>query len=325
VGIWLIFAGLWCIFSMQDFARLPRAYPPYLTGIEMELTNLTCKDCQTPNLRHARTCRACGESLGAVNVNIVSDIYFQEGLKKRYAAVLKEVSKRDKLAEVQRLEEAVEQKGQAVINMPLEILFKVVNESDAYLSYQRGVEQGKIYARAFNEEIFQCVIEGVLYGVSGKDVVYAALSLDDNGVSFYGDVSVVLKTQQIARRTTVFEKDTFPLYNELIESGWKPNKIIPSGHCGTWRERAVVVLIKHSIAVAEMKSLPDFARLILKSDDKDYDDDFIELHIWGNITKLNLEKVTLHKKASINRYDTLQFRILQNNLQKQSTTIAAGK
>lgn len=293
----------------------------------MELTNLTCKveDCQTPNLRHARTCVGCGESLGPVNVNIVSDIYFQEGLKKRYAAVLEEVSKRDKLAEVQQLEEAVEQKGQAVINMRLEVLFKVVNENEAYLSYQRGVEQGKVHARAFNEEISQCVIEGVLYGVSGKDVVYAALSLDDNGVNFYGDVSVVLKTQQIARRTTVFEKDTFPLYNELIESGWKPNKIIPSGHCGTWTERAVVVLIKHSIAVAEMKSLPDFARLILKSDDKDYYDDFIELHIWGNITKLNIEKVTLHKKASINRYNKLQFRNLQNNLQKQSTTIAAGK
>ncbi len=55
----------------------------------MKLTTLICpdSDCGAENERNADICRGCGSALGFVNVNLLSDPYFQEGLEERYRSV----------------------------------------------------------------------------------------------------------------------------------------------------------------------------------------------------------------------------------------------
>ena len=63
----------------------------------MELTKITCNSCGAANNRNAIDCAACGDSLGPVNVNLLRDDYFQDGLRKRYEEVLGAVDKTGKM------------------------------------------------------------------------------------------------------------------------------------------------------------------------------------------------------------------------------------
>ncbi len=277
----------------------------------MKLSKLICPDpdCQAENERNADICRECGHSLGFVNVNLLSDPYFQTGLAERYKVVMAGVQ----VAEVQRFEAVIDQEGKAVINMSSELLYLMVNENENYLSYQRGVEQGKIIKRTFQHDRFQCIVESAFYGFDGRNLVYAALSLDDNGVSSYGNVSVVLKTRNIEKRSTFFERDTFLLFDDLVEKGWKVKEIIPAGHCGTWNERDKIAAIKHGAEIQEGHQTADFVAIIMKNGDEKTCDEFIELHIFNTVTPKNFEKITFQKKLT-RSFDRLQFKILKSKL-----------
>ena len=275
----------------------------------MKLSKLICPECQAENERNADACRECGHSLGFVNVNLLSDPYFQEGLEERYHAAIANLPG----TEVQRFAEIIDREGQAVINMSFEVLRLLVNENEDYLSYQRGVEQGKIVKRTFQHDRFQCIVESAFYGFDGRNLVYAALSLDDNGVSAYGDVSVVLRKKNIEKRTTFFERDTFLLFDDLTEKGWKLKDIIPAGHCGTWRERTKIAAIKHGDQVKAGHQTADFAAMILKNGDERTDDEFIELHIFNKVGPTNFERITFQKKLTT-PFERQQFKILKSKL-----------
>ncbi|MEO6758277.1 MAG: hypothetical protein ABIO24_02405 [Saprospiraceae bacterium] len=247
--------------------------------------------------------------MGFINVNLLSDPYFQDGLNARYEAIINLAQN----PEIQRFEAIINQEGKAVINMSNEVLRLMVIENADYLSYQRGVEQGKIIKRDFQHDRFQCMVESAFYGFDGRNIVYAALSLDDNGVNYYGDLSVVLKTKSIEKRTTFFERDTFLVYKELTAMGWRLDEDLPAGYCGTWPERHKTAVIKHGAAIQASQEIADFAALILKNGDDRTNDEFIELHIFNTIVPNNFEKVTFQKKL-VRSFDQLQFEILKSKL-----------
>lgn len=277
----------------------------------MKLTPLICPkpDCEAENERNASVCESCGNSLGFVNVNILSDPYFQEGLEKRYDTTKATLSD----SEVQRFEEVIVREGKAVINMNYGLVQEIVNKNKAYISYQRGVEKGFVSKKEFAKDRFRCAAEAAFYGIDGRNIVYAALALDDVGVASYGDVSVVLRTKRIESRTTFFEKDTLVLFSELVRKGWFVDEIIPSGHCGTWNERSKMAVIKHGAEVEPSHQIADLAALILKSDGSGTNDAFIELHIFNAVKPAAFEKVVFYKKPT-RTYDQLQFKLFKSKL-----------
>ncbi len=277
----------------------------------MKLTPLICPkpDCEAENERNASACESCGNSLGFVNVNILSDPYFQEGLEKRYNTTKAALSD----SEVQRFEEIIVGEGKAVINMDYGLVQELVNKNKAYISYQRGVEQGKLKKKEFEKDRFRCMAEANFYGIDGRNIVYAALALDDVGVASYGDLSVVLRTKRIENRTTFFEKDTLYFFRELTRKGWLVEEMIPAGYCGTWNERSKIAVIKHGAQVEPSHQIADLAALILKSNGDGTNDEFIELHIFNAVKPAAFEKVVFYKK-SVKTYNQIQFKIFKSEL-----------
>ncbi|MEZ4966623.1 MAG: hypothetical protein R2791_15380 [Saprospiraceae bacterium] len=286
----------------------------------MELSKIPCRFCHVINLRNAEICKACGESLGPVNVNILSDPYFKEGLLDRLKGVMSEIQRNGKQTEADDFEVEIASEGQAVINMDMKFLFKLVNENEEYLSYQRAVEQHKRTIMSFQNDLRRCVVETSFYGFTGKNLVYAALSVDNNGVRSYGDVSVALITAQISQRTTVFEKNTYPLYDELTGSGWRAGTIMPSGYSGVWEDKAVVALIKHGLQIATAKNKLNIAQVILHSDGKRHHDEFIELHIYNRVTSHTFAKVTFHKRPR-SLFDNEQLQVFLDVLENQDVEL----
>ncbi len=299
----------------------PFVFNPRLSN--MKLLTLKCKisRCQTENLRNASHCKKCGNSLGFVTVNLLSDPYFQDGLEARYRAVIAELGANGTADEVKRFEKCVLENGKAVINMDSKLLFKIVNENEDYLSYQRAVEQGKRVKADFENDQNRCVVESAFYGYDGRNIVYAALSLDEKGLESYGDVSVVLRTEDIEARSTIFETNTYFLFDELVANGWRVRELMPPGHCGTWNERVQIASIKHSAQIRENQGVADFAALILRSDGDRKNDVLLELHIFNQIGPYQFEKVNIEKKTA-SKFKLVESKVLKLKLADLGVTIS---
>lgn len=286
----------------------------------MVLTKINCPSCGAENKRNIDSCSECGHSLGFVNVNLLSDPYFQNGLEDRYQVTRQTVNDAGKLSEVEAFEKAVLAEAKGVINMSHELLFLLVNQNEDYLSYQRAVEQGKRAKAEFQNDRDRCIVESAFYGYDGRNLVYAALTLNEKGLSSYGDVAVLLRTQNIRLRTAVFEKNTYVLFDELVESGWRVRKTIPPGHCGTWNERGKIAVVKHGLEIATSNSSPDFATLILSSEGDRGTDEFIELHIFNKVNYSNFEQIIFEKKPKT-AFGKIQLEILKSKMKDKSIAL----
>lgn len=289
----------------------------------MKLSNLKCTvpRCQAENLRNAAICKKCGSSLGFVTVNLLSDPYFQEGLDARYEALSAGFEAIGNADHVKRFENSVWTEGKAVINMDSRLLFNIVNENEDYLSYQRAVEQGKRAKADFENDQNRCVVESAFYGYDGRNIVYAALALDEKGLESYGNVSVVLRTEDIEARTTVFETNTYFLFDELVAKGWRVRELMPAGYCGTWNDRAKIAAIKHGAQIGENQGVADFAALILRSDGDRKNDVLLELHIFNQVSPYQFEKVNMELKTA-SKFKRVESKLLKLKLADLGATVS---
>ena len=134
----------------------------------------------------------------------------------------------------------------------------------------------------------------------GGDIVFAALSLDDDGLASYGDVSVVLSVPLVKKRISVFEKNSFVLYDELTrEKGWEPVDFPPpTGHFGIWESRHQLAVAKCHTQLDGNEKDEDFCPILLHSTNDQSKDEFIELHIFDKITYFNFQKVKFQAKLT---------------------------
>ncbi len=286
----------------------------------MNLSPLLCPNCGELNQRNANICEYCSHSMGFVNVNIYSDAYFRDGLDDRYQSEVVAATTIGELDELTAFEQAINNQGLAIINMDIDLLHILVNDKQDYLPYRTAVEQGKRGKATFLNDKDRCVVETAFYGIDGGKIVYAALSLDDNGLLNYGKTTVILKTKSIAQRTTVFERNTFYLFDDFMASGWKVLGPIPSGHSGIWEDRSKVTVCKHGVAYIASNPKPDLATFVLKTGTDRSDDEFIEFHIFNKLNRLAFEKIVIHE-APKKQFQQLQLDILKEESAKIGITI----
>jgi len=130
-----------------------------------------------------------------------------------------------------------------------------------------------------------------------KSYHFGALSLEERGLPSYGAVTIVCKEKMIDRRATTFEMNSckFMLVhkiNPLID-------VIPDGVRSTWRDRGKLCLAK---LVAELVGVPNeksaFQAILLKAGKNTADDDFVEVHIFDQLSVRALERVYIaHSKS----------------------------
>jgi hypothetical protein len=279
----------------------------------MDLSPIACPRCQEDNLRNADNCKRCGESIGFVNVNLYSDRYFLNEIDNRFLNVMSISG--DKRSELTSFEELINVNGKALINLNFKMLCLLILEKEDYLPYRMAVEKGKRVKASFLNDKDRCVVEASFYGIDGGKIVYAVLSLDDNGLTNYGKTTIILKTKTIEHRTSVFERNTYHLFDELKKNGWNIRGPIPPGHSCTWEYRGKLAVCKHGMEIVSGNSAPNFEKLLVKSGTDRGEDEFIELHIFNSLNYLAVEQITIHKQVD-SEFDLLQMEILQEESKK---------
>jgi hypothetical protein len=228
--------------------------------------------------------------LGFPNVNECSQKEELEALEKRYKEKVEFASPKGHDDKRIEFEEAVK-KSAAVINVNLRYLHNLIVGSNTLVStyqLQTAGETRELAPTEFDKE--RRGIEGTLFGSYGKDIRYAALSLDGTGLTSYGDFTLILSDTAIKKRTTLLEENSYHFIKTHKILAGDLGKNMPNGYRSVWNDRhklAVAKLLKKAV----LTNKENYAKIVLLSTGNRGTDEFIEVHIYGKLNKASIVSV----------------------------------
>lgn len=178
----------------------------------------------------------------------------------------------------------------AVMNRRLDDLHTwTMSASQFFASFHSQVRDGAIAARDNGWDEQRTSAENTVNPIYYEKLQIAALALDDQGMSYYGDYCVRLREKLIANRASVFEENPFIFCKKhAVYSGSTP----PLGFRATWQARGRLARAKlgHKVQSATVPS--EFADLLMSADRASDKCDFIEVHIYEKVGRDAIEAVS---------------------------------
>lgn len=122
---------------------------------------------------------------------------------------------------------------------------------------------------------------------------YACLSLDWGSLTNYGDCIVKLKESMIAHRASCFQGNTAVIFF----------KHASFDNClrSTWEDRAKIAAAVFADHLDKVVDESSFAKILVSTKDSSIDDEFIEVHIFGEMTAKTFAEVKFLTDCSTKR------------------------
>jgi len=248
----------------------------------------SCKKCKTPPSPHERVCAVCGNDVGFPNVRYAEMPKEREALDKRYQDAQKTAVARGITKEFQSFMDAAGQ-SRAVVNRHLGALNSwIERENPLFVSFHSQIESMGRLPTASNYDVQRGAAESVVNPFYYKEINYAALSLDSRGMRYYGDYCVVIKSQMIEDRSTVFEENPFEFnLKHHVIAGQLP----PAGYRAVWIERGRLAATKLQHKIERGMQLLEYPTVLMDGRRDAADCDYVEVHIFGPVHRAAIEAV----------------------------------
>ncbi len=256
--------------------------------------DLYCPSCNTKQSQiNFTNCEVCANDLGAPNVNELSTDNELNALKTRYNnAHQYHLSNGTKIA-LNNFETFFGQNAKAIINIDLSSLKEwLIIKGGAYKNYHRLVDEGIRKVSKPGDDRRRTMIDSYLYGSYGRDMVFAAISLNDTGLTSYGECSVILNDMSISDRATLLEENSYNFvktHNVNFET-----LDIPLGYRSKWDNKIKLGTAKLYQKITTSNTAEDYCKLVLYTEgdrDKRQNDEFIELHIYKGLSPLTVKSI----------------------------------
>ena len=105
--------------------------------------------------------------------------------------------------------------------------------------------------------------ETAMFGDENKrEIHFAALSPDDEGLSNYGECSVTLRIPLVAHRTSGFEENMLVFFKTKCDNYWRTERL-PAGYRSDWSNRAKLAVAKLAHRIEATTPDGDFGRFLL--------------------------------------------------------------
>jgi len=268
---------------------------------------LVCPNCNRDQAQiNFVKCEYCGFDLGAPNVNVVSTEIELKALQQRYEEATKYASNNGTEHQLNKFHEFFTKNVNAIINLKLPVLREWIINNSAYKSYHRSVEEGNRFIAAIKDDQKRSVIDGVFHGSYGKDIIYAALTLNGKGLISYGECGVIIDENAVRLRASILEENSFTFikaHNLNFE-----NFEIPIGFRSSWENKIKIAIAKLYKKIT-LDDENDFCRFLLFSAGNRQTDNFIEVHIYKEITTLAIKHIYLPKPK--NKKDELFVKLIE--------------
>jgi len=258
---------------------------------------IQCFNCPDHNDINDTICSNCGSTISEpINVKRASLSIEIEALGNRYSNAKDHLLTNGLKKEGDLLEYEVKTKGKAVINTQFGFLWEwLYHNNFSYESYRRQLIKGARQKANFGNDLNRSIADAILFG-SEPDIIYSALSIDEKGVISYGNITLILKTFSIEKRTTALECNSFNFINKIVDNGWTWNTPIPPGFICNWSDVFKLVVSKLHDDIKKEIKFDELAKLILNSTGERSHDEFIELYIYGKIVASVIEKIKFSRK-----------------------------
>lgn len=263
----------------------------------------------------SRNCPSCAADNGFPNVRLCNSTNEISALTSRYNEALEDAKKNSVETVFKQFETKIETESNVIIAMPINVAKSFFdNPRLIYANYDSLVGNTRLSA-SFENDTKRRAIDSLLFGNFAKIIHFGALSINDFGLSSYGEVQCILNSSFIKNRTTFLECNSFELFASGNPDGVKTNFLLGRRAC--WDDRGKLAAIKCGPKLTSTTIESDFTSILLSSASTRSDDDFIEAHIYDTFTVKSIESISLHPNSKLTRRDNLDWRILSEDFHKE--------
>jgi hypothetical protein len=243
-----------------------------------------CHNDVRPNERH---CPVCDADAGYPNVRAANQPAERAALDQRVLIAGEYCNRQG--AVLERFMAAVLQSRPVICRSLHQVLLLVSSDNELYSSFYGQRRAGSRRPEDSVVERERLVADNLLFPHYHEDIRFAALSLTNEGVRYYGDCSIVFNEFAIASRTTVFEQNSFEFCKEHKLGVDTP---VPPGHRAVWGDRNKLAGAKLYQQLSSDSNQVTFRRLLI-SNGESAGADFVEVHIYGSLHRRSIARITV--------------------------------
>ncbi len=241
-------------------------------------------------------CPHCARPAHFPNVRQVAQPAEIDAVEQRYRHAVAEAAGRGCAGPAHAFESAVAT-SRAVIGRSFEEAHRLATaDNQGYAPFWKLLHAGVRLPDADRWNRLRGQADTELFGQFRDHIRFAALSLDGACLAHYGAVSLELKEDMIAHRATVFEENSAVFFERKRQRGEEPPAI--AGHRARWDDRGKLALAKHEPELTPTSAPGEFTSMLLRSGATSAEDVFIEVHVYGSLTRRSLARVVVDVDAA---------------------------
>jgi len=260
----------------------------------------SCTSCGNSFPSSAERCPHCGQPGLFANVFAAESDSQRLALAERYRLAKEDATARGADSSVQQFEDALKDSRAVIARSSRDMLRLATRDNEIYATFYNLNSAGLRLPEGGKWDILRSVVDSALFPNYKEQIRFAALSLNGVGLSNYGEYSIVLRTDMIAHRTSVFEENSI-LFMEHHNIRIAEADQLPEGYRAGWEKRARLCVAKLSGRIDATTQTDEYSGLLLRQGATSDEDEFVEVHIWGPLTVRTIEEVNLTDPKSVPR------------------------
>lgn len=251
-----------------------------------------CGECGVEFPEDRTSCPHCGRPQLFPNVVRAQRLEERQELDRRYQAGMDQAERRGCRAKVVEFEDACDRSAAVLCGRVQKLLAIANREQDLFAGFYDTLDLRFTDGKKVNEpdwNMTRPIAEIALLGSEKhhKRLHYAALTLTDEGLRHYGECHILLREEMVAHRTSAFEENSGVYVDRF---GHK----IAAGRRSDWPGRGKLCVAKIASRISDSTAVADFPALLLKAAHSPLDDEFVELHVFGELTFHSFRKIRWH-------------------------------
>jgi hypothetical protein len=256
-----------------------------------------CSYCSHPIPPPAERCPHCGQPGLFPNVRAAERQVEVAALNERYESAKADALARGIDGTLQDFERAVMTAAASISRSVSELQRLASDDNELYASYYQLTEAGIKLPKGEKWDALREVADSALFTGYRRHIKFATLTLDDGGLSNYGECSLFLRDSMIAHRASAFEENSVLfMIHKRIPMADASN--LPLGFRSSWAHRGKLCVAKLAHRLDPSTTPVDYPQVLMKQGATSDHDKFVEIHIWGPLTIRSIERVTLFRKQS---------------------------
>lgn len=255
-----------------------------------------CPSCGREIAFHVSRCNFCFGDVGFPNVRKARSQAELDALDARYQEAKSDAEQRG-VTVFETFENEVAERSRAVICRSFNDLATWLKPGAVYQSFHNLVASGARTAQDNEYDRVRKAVDELLFPQYCEDIVFGALTLDGHGIPYYGEFSVVVRTDALANRATVFEENSLGF---MRSHDVKVGAELPAGYRADWAARGKLAVTKVALRLTPETLPENFPGILLSPADAAAatpDGDFVEVHVFGGISNTAIDKILVNGSA----------------------------